>query len=353
MRYQDDVSNCSATVRVFADDHECPEYDVDHDDNANLTCYIPLIEGQVISVQVSMAMDSPHFEADVFADGVIRNYWQSTRNKVNTRRAPMVEFTEGYYKVARSMFRSNMVVVPVEQSTNLALARKNMGSIEVMISKMNAAGDTHLHGALIPDDLGKDWSDSPAAPVKGKLAPTLQMRSVRHWIFLLLLTRARFADGVRMPEAGREGTRIRLRRDRQGVAPWVSFKFFYREQGKWAVISTIKADCVEHLRNAGNMLSRSLSKFSTAYQALLTNRKRKLEDNEVDELEDIEIMRGREEIQLLKTEVLELAILTDSAKKRALAKKRKTERIAVGGSASWHSHNINIRRTKFGRNMPN
>ncbi|KAI4217684.1 MAG: hypothetical protein LQ351_000280 [Letrouitia transgressa] len=299
MRYQDDVSNCSATVRVFADDHECPEYDVDHDDNANLTCYIPLIEGQVISVQVSMAMDSPHFEADVFADGVIRNYWQSTRNKVNTRRAPMVEFTEGYYKVARSMFRSNMVVVPVEQSTNLALARKNMGSIEVMISKMNAAGDTHLHGALIPDDLGKDWSDSPAAPVKGKLAPTLQMR---------------FADGVRMPEAGREGTRIRLRRDRQGVAPWVSFKFFYREQ--------------EHLRNAGNMLSRSLSKFSTAYQALLTNRKRKLEDNEVDELEDIEIMRGREEIQLLKTEVLELAILTDSAKKRALAKKRKTERIA-------------------------
>ncbi|KAI4157911.1 MAG: hypothetical protein LQ342_007916 [Letrouitia transgressa] len=299
MRYQDDISDCSATATVFADDHECPEYDVDHDENANLTCYIPLIVGQVISVQISMKMDSPHFEADVFADGVIRNYWQSTRNKVNTRRAPKVEFTQGIYKIARSMFRSNMVVAPVEQSSNPALARENIGFIEVMISKMNAAGDTHLHGALTPDDLRKDWSGSPAAPVEGKVAPTLQMR---------------FADGVRMQEADRGGTRVRLRRNRQGAAPWVSFKFFYRER--------------EHLRNAGITTSSSLGNFSSALRSLSTNRKRKFEDDEVDELDDIVLMRGKENIQRLKTEILELAIQTDSAKKQALAKKRKTERIA-------------------------
>lgn len=353
MRYQDDISDCSATATVFADDHECPEYDVDHDENANLTCYIPLIVGQVISVQISMKMDSPHFEADVFADGVIRNYWQSTRNKVNTRRAPKVEFTQGIYKIARSMFRSNMVVAPVEQSSNPALARENIGFIEVMISKMNAAGDTHLHGALTPDDLRKDWSGSPAAPVEGKVAPTLQMRSARHSIYLPLLTHARFADGVRMQEADRGGTRVRLRRNRQGAAPWVSFKFFYRERGKWAVIAETKADCVEHLRNAGITTSSSLGNFSSALRSLSTNRKRKFEDDEVDELDDIVLMRGKENIQRLKTEILELAIQTDSAKKQALAKKRKTERIAVDGLYPWQSHNINVYRTNSGRNMPN
>ncbi|KAL9047398.1 MAG: hypothetical protein Q9214_000012 [Letrouitia sp. 1 TL-2023] len=328
MRYQDDVSNCSASVTVFADDHECPEYDMDHDENANPTCYIPLIVGQVISVQVSMKMDSSHFEADVFADGVIRNYWQSTRNKVNTRRAPQVEFTQGIYKVGRSMFRSNMVVAPVEQSSNPAVARENMGFIEVMISKTNEAGDTHLHGALTPDDLRKDWSGLPAAPVEGKPAPTLQMRSVRHSKFLPLLTHARFAGGVRLQEADRGGTRVRLRRPRQGVAPWVSFKFFYRERGKWAVIAEITANCVEHLRNAGIMTSYGLSNFSSALQGLTTNRKRKFEDDEVDELDSPEVIRDKQDIQLLKTEILELAIQTDSAKKQALAKKLKTEKLA-------------------------
>ncbi|KAL9612814.1 MAG: hypothetical protein Q9167_002597 [Letrouitia subvulpina] len=313
MRYQDDVSNCSATVTVFADDHQCPEYKSTHDENANLTCYIPLIVGQVISVQISMKMDSPHFEADVFADGVIRNYWQSTRNKVNTRRAPNVEFTQGIYKVARSMYRSNMVVAPVEQSSNPAVARENIGCIEVMISKMDAAGDTHSHEALTPDDLRKDWSSLPAAPVEGKLPPTLQMR---------------FADGVRMQEADRGGTRIRLRRYRQGITPWVSFKFFYRERGKWAAIAEIKANCLDYLRKADIMAPYGLSNFSRALQDPTNGRKRKFEDDEVDDINDLEIIRGKEDIQLLKTEILELAIQTDSAKKQAFAKKRKTELIA-------------------------
>ena len=34
-----------------------------------------------------------------------------------------------------------------------------------------------------------------------------------------------------MQEADRGGTRIRLRRTRQGAAPWGTFKFFYRERG--------------------------------------------------------------------------------------------------------------------------
>lgn len=34
-----------------------------------------------------------------------------------------------------------------------------------------------------------------------------------------------------MQEADRGGTRIRLKRTRQGEAPWATFKFLYRERG--------------------------------------------------------------------------------------------------------------------------
>lgn len=34
-----------------------------------------------------------------------------------------------------------------------------------------------------------------------------------------------------MQEADRGGTRLRLRRTRQGTAPWATFKFLYRERG--------------------------------------------------------------------------------------------------------------------------
>lgn len=34
-----------------------------------------------------------------------------------------------------------------------------------------------------------------------------------------------------MQEADRGGTRLRLKRTRQGIAPWATFKFMFRERG--------------------------------------------------------------------------------------------------------------------------
>lgn len=68
---------------------------------------------QEISVQVAMDMNSEHFEVDLFTDGVIRNFWQSTRNSVNKHRAPNVEFTQGIYKTMRSLYRSKMITATI------------------------------------------------------------------------------------------------------------------------------------------------------------------------------------------------------------------------------------------------
>ena len=119
MRFVDNIAQCTAQVTILADGRECPEYCITGDEHGNLKCYIPLMADQDISVQVAMDMDSEHFEVDLFADGVIRNFWQSTRNSVNKHRAPSVEFTQGVYKESRSLYRSKMTtgVIPTGKSS--------------------------------------------------------------------------------------------------------------------------------------------------------------------------------------------------------------------------------------------
>ena len=117
MRLEDTISKCSASVTILADGRECPEYDIKGDETGNLCCYIPLMSDQVISVQISLDMTSEHFEVDLFTDGVIRNFWQSTRNAVNRHRAPNVEFTQGIYKDGRSLYRANMTTIDIPNGT--------------------------------------------------------------------------------------------------------------------------------------------------------------------------------------------------------------------------------------------
>ncbi|KAL9061734.1 MAG: hypothetical protein Q9206_000357 [Seirophora lacunosa] len=126
MRFVDSIAQCNATVTILADGRECPEYSIVGDEHGNLKCYIPLMPDQVISVQVAMDMTSEHFEVDLFTDGVIRNFWQSTRNSVNKHRAPSVEFTQGIYKYMRSLYRSSMTTTSIPESMCLLL--KGSGS---------------------------------------------------------------------------------------------------------------------------------------------------------------------------------------------------------------------------------
>lgn len=78
-----------------------------------MQCYIPLMSEQTITVAVQLDMVSEHFEVDLFVDGVIRNFWQSTRNPVNKHRAPLVVFSQGIYKDTRSLYRSSMTTAAI------------------------------------------------------------------------------------------------------------------------------------------------------------------------------------------------------------------------------------------------
>lgn len=113
MRFSDHIAKCHATVKIMADGHECPQYKITGDEHGNMQCYIPLMSEQVITAEVELDMVSEHFEVDLFIDGVIRNFWQSTRNSVNKHRAPIVGFTQGIYKDTRSMYRSDMITAAI------------------------------------------------------------------------------------------------------------------------------------------------------------------------------------------------------------------------------------------------
>ncbi|KAL8739720.1 MAG: hypothetical protein Q9190_007505, partial [Brigantiaea leucoxantha] len=262
-------------------------------------------------------MDSPHFEADIFADGVLRNFWQSSRNKVNTRRSPDIEFTQGIHKFCRSTYRSQMVTALVPDIRNATPSsleeRDKVGTIEIVINKADEFKYTHPHGALLPDGLPKDWAESPAKPVKGQIHPTLHITFVDHLVPLRTLTTYRFPEaGKRMSEADRCGTRERMRRLRQGPEPWVSFKFIYRER--------------EYLRSAGIMTSGSLVQYDDAVRSLPNGRKRKVRESEdEDDLEEVQASRGKDALRRLRAEILELAIQKDMVEKKAREKKQRKE----------------------------
>lgn len=125
MRFSDNIAKCHVTVKIMADGHECPQYNITGDEHGNMQCYIPLMSEQVITAEVELDMVSEHFEVDLFVDGVIRNFWQSTRNSVNKHRAPIVGFTQGIYKDTRSMYRSDMTtaVIPPSKRKSAIVSR--------------------------------------------------------------------------------------------------------------------------------------------------------------------------------------------------------------------------------------
>ncbi|KAL8905215.1 MAG: hypothetical protein Q9207_002770 [Kuettlingeria erythrocarpa] len=300
MRFEDRIAQCSATVTVLADGRECPEYSIGGDEHGNLKCYIPLMPDQVISVQVQMDMTSEHFEVDLFTDGVIRNFWQSTRNSVNKHRAPNVEFTQGIYKALRSLYRSTMTTGSI-QDVSGGPPSADVGSIVVMINQQDRDRNLHYHGCLKPDDVPKNWEQLPSAVRPATVQPSLQMM---------------FKNGTRMQEADRGGTRLRLRRTRQGIAPWATFKFMYRERG------------IVNQARIGYSVPTPVGPVSGS-------RKRAAPEDDRSMSPESALKRQRQNVQDLRTEVLELQIQADRAKKIRLEKEKETEALARQARQEW------------------
>ncbi|KAL8909155.1 MAG: hypothetical protein Q9171_005160 [Xanthocarpia ochracea] len=313
MRFSDHIANCHATVKITADGHECPQYNIMGDEHGNMLCYIPLMSEQVVTVEVALDMVSEHFEVDLFVDGVVRNFWQSTRNTVNKHRAPIVGFTQGIYKDTRSMYRSDMVTVAIPPSSHLLASgsqRTNVGSIDIMISKQDPDRNLHYHGCIVPDEVPKDWYNQVLAPTVGAVEPTLQMM---------------FKDGTRMQEADRGGTRIRLKRTRQGEAPWCTFKFLYREPAQLraaGIGSIIRASC------GGRP---SLGPLND------TSRKRAAPDDRCDGSmsPNIDLETSRHHVENLRSEILELKMQTERAKRLRLKKEKETDELARRTRQEW------------------
>ncbi|KAI4280469.1 MAG: hypothetical protein L6R38_004444 [Xanthoria sp. 2 TBL-2021] len=331
MRFSDHIAKCHATVKIMADGHECPQYKITGDEHGNMQCYIPLMSEQVVTAEVQLDMVSEHFEVDLFVDGVIRNFWQSTRNSVNKHRAPIVGFTQGIYKDTRSMYRSDMItaaIPPRKRMLTSGSQRTNVGSIDIMISKQDPERNAHFHGCMLPDEVPKDWNNQVLAPNTGSLEPTLQMI---------------FKDGTRMQEADRGGTRIRLKRTREGEAPWCTFKFLYREPGTWMCTRISFLDLANAFSAAQLRAEGIGSAIRCGYGGRLlgpladASRKRAASDDRADgsisPSTDLEV--SRHHLEDLRSEVLELKMQAERAKRVRLEKEKMTDEIARETRQQW------------------
>ncbi|KAL9634004.1 MAG: hypothetical protein Q9204_003177 [Flavoplaca sp. TL-2023a] len=291
MRFSDSIAKCHATVKITADENDCPQYKITGDEHGNMQCYIPLLPEQTITAEVQLDMVSEHFEVDFFVDGVIRNFWQSTRNSVNKHRAPIVAFSQGIYKDTRSLYRSSMTtaaIPPPRQLLTSGSQRTNVGSIDIMISKQDPERTQHYHGCMIPDEVPKDWNIQVLAPSSEPVEPTLQMI---------------FKDGTRMQEADRGGTRLRLKRTRNGEAPWCTFKFLYREPGSLTDASRKRAAPIDG------------------------------DDGSLSPSTDLEASQNH--LQDLRSEILELKMEAERAKRLRLEKEKKTDDLARQTQQQW------------------
>ncbi|KAL8945952.1 MAG: hypothetical protein Q9222_007587 [Ikaeria aurantiellina] len=124
-----------------------------------------------------------------------------------------------------------------------------------------------------------------------------------------------------MQEADRGGSRIRLKRTREGTTPWATFKFIYRER--------------EQLR-AANILTPARIGFGNKFLGSSTNASKKRgapADRSVSPETDLQ--RVQANTSQLRTEILELQIQTDRAKKIRLAKEKETDELAQRARENW------------------
>ncbi|KAL8730028.1 MAG: hypothetical protein Q9166_004352 [cf. Caloplaca sp. 2 TL-2023] len=128
-----------------------------------------------------------------------------------------------------------------------------------------------------------------------------------------------------MQEADRGGTRIRLKRTRQGEAPWATFKFIYREPAQ--------------LRAAGIGKPARIGYGSSTGPGPLTavSRKRAAPDDRGNGSmsPETELQDSRQHVQDLRAEILELKMQTDRAKRQRLEKERETDELARQARQEW------------------
>lgn len=146
-----------------------------------------------------------------------------------------------------------------------------------------------------------------------------------------------------MQEADRGGTRLRLKRTREGEAPWCTFKFLYREPGTWMCTRISSLDLANAFSAAQLRAEGIGSAIRCGYGGRLlgpitdASRKRAASDDRADgsmsPSTDLEV--SRHHLEDLRSEVLELKMQAERAKRIRLEKEKMTDEIARETQQQW------------------
>lgn len=188
MRFDDIVSGCSATIRIFADGIPCAD-NLPSRDNENQQCWIAVKAGQVLSIHCNLEMISKKYQIDLIVDGILRNTWISSEVFKTQTRKSSIEFSTAIVKEVRSLRQCSMTTSSLKngtsrpnlnplntynepESTNFEPSDQiTVGTIEIHISKVD--GDfTHAQLAPSPDQGSKGWEALLSTPGIAGFAPT-------------------------------------------------------------------------------------------------------------------------------------------------------------------------------------
>lgn len=191
MYFEDLPSQCYATVTILANGIECREYNITSDEQGELHCYVNFQPQQTITIRVALDMTSECFDVDFLADGVIRNYWQSSRRSLNLRLAETFLIAEAIFRKENRLYRcpSTTMPLPAGKSSLVPVLkicpismfsgagspaqpfpRADVGCISIIISKRDVERNTYFLDCKLPNQVADD------ADIRGLAWPLTQVQ---------------------------------------------------------------------------------------------------------------------------------------------------------------------------------
>ncbi|KAF2141708.1 uncharacterized protein K452DRAFT_333446 [Aplosporella prunicola CBS 121167] len=217
MKCHETDSDLAAEVTVKCGDNPSEEYGFwkDEDDDS-LCCWIPVVEGETISIHTSLKGFFSKGHVDLAIDGIFRNTKESYTKKTRTKRVE--HFDTVYHKEGRTVKKSLMRIKALEE-TSTPSGNQDVGIIEVLLHAIQADDQaTSLNVVDTFSEMG-NWREGNKRPGVHALVPDFEIEMID-------------SDEPVIKSGAAHRIVSLMKRKRPGSSPWAIMKFFYRSKGK-------------------------------------------------------------------------------------------------------------------------
>lgn len=199
-------------------EHPCDEFSEYVAADGALCCVVGLDVDEQIAIQCGFEGSTTSLQFDVLVDGVLRN--MKTHNSKAVRRHDKNEIFDHVLVHHNPALREALLKVgPLRDGIQVQEGSgPSVGTIEIRISVLRRAGESHILTDVNHFLEVKDWVEKPLNQVQYSiLPPTYEIKLVE--------------DGLKDLSKSQRQARIKQAKNpRPGFAPWAVFRFFYRSK---------------------------------------------------------------------------------------------------------------------------